>query len=176
MVLVTGCDLDCGQDLFRLSQALRDRGVSHFSVAVWSSADMTQMNLPVFDVLQPFQPTPRLDRDKHAIHALWRRLSQYLSPGGAQMDQSLPAGGAGSGKLFAFIMFRRSRSLGDSPSRTLSRPSPDARGACSKWSTSSVRSSTTGTKIKMGRQPRSGDSPWLSAHSILNWIGGDITS
>jgi hypothetical protein len=26
----------------------------------------------------------------------------------------------------------------------------------------------------MGRQPRSGDSPWLSAHSILNWIGGDI--
>ena len=41
-----------------MSQALRDRGVSHFSVAVWSSADMTQMNLPVFDVLQPFQPTP----------------------------------------------------------------------------------------------------------------------
>jgi 4-amino-4-deoxy-L-arabinose transferase-like glycosyltransferase len=57
-VLVTGCDLDCGQDLFRLSQTLRDRGVSHFSVAVWSSADMTQMNLPMFDVLQPFQPTP----------------------------------------------------------------------------------------------------------------------
>src|ERR1700685_2134827 len=25
----------------------------------------------------------------------------------------------------------------------------------------------------MGRQPRSGDIPWLSAHSILNWIGGD---
>jgi len=30
------------------------------------------------------------------------------------------------------------------------------------------------TKIKMGRQPRSGDIPWLAAHSILNWIGGDI--
>src|SRR5215831_10790965 len=30
-------------------------------------------------------------------------------------------------------------------------------------------------KIKMGRQPRSGDIPWLSAHSILNWIGGDIS-
>jgi len=27
----------------------------------------------------------------------------------------------------------------------------------------------------MGRQPRSGDIPWLSAHSILNWIGGDIS-
>jgi hypothetical protein len=25
----------------------------------------------------------------------------------------------------------------------------------------------------MGRQPRSGDIPWLTAHSILNWIGGD---
>src|SRR5213078_4486649 len=30
-------------------------------------------------------------------------------------------------------------------------------------------------KVKMGRQPRSGDFPWLSAHSILNWIGGDIS-
>jgi hypothetical protein len=28
-------------------------------------------------------------------------------------------------------------------------------------------------ELKMGRQPRSGDIPWLSAHSILNWIGGD---
>jgi len=28
-------------------------------------------------------------------------------------------------------------------------------------------------QIKMGRQPRSGDIPWLQAHSILNWIGGD---
>jgi hypothetical protein len=27
----------------------------------------------------------------------------------------------------------------------------------------------------MGRQPRSGDIPWLTAHSILNWIGGDIS-
>src|ERR1700686_1811646 len=27
----------------------------------------------------------------------------------------------------------------------------------------------------MGRQPRSGDIPWLSAHSILNWIGGDMS-
>ncbi len=27
----------------------------------------------------------------------------------------------------------------------------------------------------MGRRPRSGDIPWLSAHSILNWIGGDVS-
>src|SRR6266566_1385776 len=32
-----------------------------------------------------------------------------------------------------------------------------------------------GSKVKMGRQPRSGDFPWLSAHSILNWIGGDTS-
>ena len=25
----------------------------------------------------------------------------------------------------------------------------------------------------MGQRPRSGDIPWLPAHSILNWIGGD---
>ncbi len=54
--LVTGCDLDCGQDLFRLSQELRTRHVSHASIAVWSSADMSQMGLPNFDILEPFQP------------------------------------------------------------------------------------------------------------------------
>src|SRR5215470_16074458 len=27
----------------------------------------------------------------------------------------------------------------------------------------------------MGQRPRSGDFPWLPAHSILNWIGGDIS-
>ena len=32
-----------------------------------------------------------------------------------------------------------------------------------------------GPEIKMGLQPRSGDIPWLSAHSILNWIGGDTS-
>jgi hypothetical protein len=27
----------------------------------------------------------------------------------------------------------------------------------------------------MGQRPRSGDIPWLPAHSILKWIGGDIS-
>src|SRR5260221_5298923 len=27
----------------------------------------------------------------------------------------------------------------------------------------------------MGQRPRSGDIPWLPAHSILNWIGGDTS-
>jgi hypothetical protein len=55
-VLVTGCDLDCGQDLFRLSQALRARGISHLNIAVWSSADTSRMSLPAFDTPPPFQP------------------------------------------------------------------------------------------------------------------------
>ena len=55
-VLVAGCDLDCGQDLFRLSQALHDRHISHLNLAVWSSADMSQMDLPSFEVPPPSQP------------------------------------------------------------------------------------------------------------------------
>ena len=55
-VLVTGCDLDCGQDLFRLSQALRERNISHPKIAVWSSADMSRMSLPAFETPPPFQP------------------------------------------------------------------------------------------------------------------------
>jgi hypothetical protein len=55
-VMVAGCDLDCGQDIFRLSRELAARGVSHFDLAVWSSADMQKMGLPDFEVLQPFRP------------------------------------------------------------------------------------------------------------------------
>jgi hypothetical protein len=55
-VLLTGCDLDCGQDLFRLSETLRERKISHLNMAVWSSADMSRMDLPDFDTPPPFQP------------------------------------------------------------------------------------------------------------------------
>ncbi len=55
-VLVTGCDLDCGQDVFRLSQALRERNISHPNIAIWSSADMSRMSLPAFEIPQAFQP------------------------------------------------------------------------------------------------------------------------
>lgn len=54
-VLVAGCDLDCGQDVNRLAEALRDRHVSHVSLALWSSADMSKSGLPGFVVLQPNQ-------------------------------------------------------------------------------------------------------------------------
>jgi hypothetical protein len=55
-VLVAGCDLDCGQDLFRLSHELQARHVTHASLALWTSADMSKMGLPKFDVPQPYQP------------------------------------------------------------------------------------------------------------------------
>jgi len=55
-VLLTGCDLDCGQDVYRLSDELHKRSVQHFSLAIWSSADLSQMKLPDFEVLQPFKP------------------------------------------------------------------------------------------------------------------------
>ena len=53
---VAGCDLDCGQDLFRLSQALRARHVSKIAVAIWTSADMSKSDMPDFTVPPPFQP------------------------------------------------------------------------------------------------------------------------
>jgi hypothetical protein len=55
-ILVAGCDLDCGQDVFRLAHWLRERQISHLSVAMWSSADLSRMGLPEFEVLQPFHP------------------------------------------------------------------------------------------------------------------------
>lgn len=56
-IMVAGCDLDCGQDLFRLATELRSRNVSHVAIAIWSSAEITQSGLPAFTVLQPFKPT-----------------------------------------------------------------------------------------------------------------------
>jgi hypothetical protein len=55
-ILVNGCDLDCGQDVFRLRDELRRRQISHVSLAMWSSADISRMGLPDFNVLQPSQP------------------------------------------------------------------------------------------------------------------------
>lgn len=56
-IMVAGCDLDCGQDLFRLANELRARSVSHVGIAIWSSAEITRSGLPDFTVLQAFKPT-----------------------------------------------------------------------------------------------------------------------
>ncbi len=55
-IFVTGCDLDCGQDLPLLSEELRARKISHVTLALWTAADMTQTDLPAFDVARPSKP------------------------------------------------------------------------------------------------------------------------
>jgi hypothetical protein len=55
-VLVNGCDLDCGQDVFRLRDELERRKISQFHLAMWSSADINNMGLPKFEMLPPSQP------------------------------------------------------------------------------------------------------------------------
>lgn len=54
--LITGCDLDCGQDLVRLRSELQRRHATHVSLAVWTTAELDRMGLPRYDVLEPFQP------------------------------------------------------------------------------------------------------------------------
>ena len=55
-VFVGGCDLDCGQDVLRLSQELKARNISHPYVAMWTSVDVTKSGLPEFTVAEPFEP------------------------------------------------------------------------------------------------------------------------
>jgi len=57
LVLVLGCDLDCGQDLYRLSAVLQSKHISEVKLAVWSSAELSQMGLPQFEMLPPDEPT-----------------------------------------------------------------------------------------------------------------------
>jgi Dolichyl-phosphate-mannose-protein mannosyltransferase len=52
-VLVMGCDLDCGQDLFRLAHELRVRQIDKIGLAVWSSADVDRSGLPLYEVPDP---------------------------------------------------------------------------------------------------------------------------
>jgi len=56
-IIVSGCDLDCGQDVLRLSQESRERNVSHIALALWTSADLENMQLPDFEVLEPCRPS-----------------------------------------------------------------------------------------------------------------------
>jgi hypothetical protein len=49
-VLATGCDLECGQDMYALARELRARGITHFTLATWTSADVDRLDLPGYDV------------------------------------------------------------------------------------------------------------------------------
>jgi len=55
-VLVAGCDLDCGQDLFRLAREFEARHISHAAIAAWTSAEAERMGWPPFEVPRPHQP------------------------------------------------------------------------------------------------------------------------
>ena len=53
-ILVTGCDLDCGQDVARLGEELKKRNVETVHAAFFTSANVDQMHLaPVVDPLPP---------------------------------------------------------------------------------------------------------------------------
>jgi hypothetical protein len=54
--LVKGCDLDCGQDVVRLSRELRARGVTRVGIGVCTSADLALVDLPALDILPPGKP------------------------------------------------------------------------------------------------------------------------
>ena len=49
-ILVMGCDLDCGEDLFRLADELRSRHIGRVGLAVWSSADVDRIGLPQSEI------------------------------------------------------------------------------------------------------------------------------
>jgi len=53
-ILITGCDLDCGQDVARLEDELKKRNVETVHAALFTSANVDQMHLaPVVDPLLP---------------------------------------------------------------------------------------------------------------------------
>jgi hypothetical protein len=51
--IVTGSDLDWGQDVKRLAAALKERHVDHVRLAVHTSADLSREDLPQSDALYP---------------------------------------------------------------------------------------------------------------------------
>jgi hypothetical protein len=54
--IVVDSDLDWGQDLLRLSEALRVRKIDSVSIAYFGSADLSRHDLPHLDRLLPYQP------------------------------------------------------------------------------------------------------------------------
>jgi hypothetical protein len=55
-VLVMGCDLDCGEDLYRLAAELHQLRVDHLTLAIWSSADITRYGLPDYEIADAAKP------------------------------------------------------------------------------------------------------------------------
>ena len=55
--ILSESDLDWGQDLYRLSRRLKERGIQEFSIAYFGSALMHKADLPHYELLSPTQPS-----------------------------------------------------------------------------------------------------------------------
>ena len=55
--ILVNSDLDWGQDLFRLEDALRVHKVDSFALSYFGTADLSRHNLPPFTQLSPYTPT-----------------------------------------------------------------------------------------------------------------------
>jgi len=53
--LVLDADFDAGQNVLRLADVLRERNVQHLKLRLYTSADLSQMGLPPFEVLAPYE-------------------------------------------------------------------------------------------------------------------------
>jgi Dolichyl-phosphate-mannose-protein mannosyltransferase len=96
-VLVTGCDLDCGQDVFRLARELRKKHVETIQLALWTSSEIEEMGLPKVEILQP----GKLVRGWVAVGVRSLRLGdvqhQTYPPGSfSWLDAYQPVGHAGA--------------------------------------------------------------------------------
>ena len=103
-IFVAGCDLDCGQDLFRLADAARARHISNLTVALWTSADLTKSDLPPFTLPEPFQPATGW----FAISVRTMRMGEFLHtsypPGAfAWLDRYQPVERVGKTILLYYI-------------------------------------------------------------------------
>jgi len=55
--LLFGCDLDCGQDIGKLPAVLKEGNIQHLNERLWTSQDLSRLDLPAFSVLPPYQPS-----------------------------------------------------------------------------------------------------------------------
>jgi hypothetical protein len=53
--LVLDADFDAGQNVLRLAEVLRERNIQHLKLRLYTSADLSQMGLPPFEVLAPYE-------------------------------------------------------------------------------------------------------------------------
>ena len=54
--LLWGCDLDCGQDTYRLAQVMKERGIDHATLCLFTSADTTRLGLSGLQDCVPYRP------------------------------------------------------------------------------------------------------------------------